>query len=89
MASSNQEEALLIRTDAADTTGTGHVMHMLALEQAWQDRAGSVSLGQRCDGCLVSTRVEILPLIDYGFSYHRDPVFPQDDITWFLMERKR
>tara|TARA_B110000971_G_scaffold184062_1_gene191697 strand:- start:3054 stop:3674 length:621 start_codon:yes stop_codon:yes gene_type:complete len=27
-------------------------------------------------------------LIDYGFSYHRDPAFPQDDITWFLLEKK-
>ncbi|MDP1921640.1 MAG: hypothetical protein Q8L14_35700 [Myxococcales bacterium] len=26
-------------------------------------------------------------LIDYGFLYRRDPVFPQDDISWFLMER--
>ena len=26
-------------------------------------------------------------LIDYGFAYHRDPAFPQDDITWFLMEK--
>lgn len=26
-------------------------------------------------------------LIDYGFSYKRDPKFSQDDITWFLMER--
>ena len=26
-------------------------------------------------------------LVDYGFSYHRDPNFPQDDITWFLLER--
>lgn len=29
-----------------------------------------------------------LKLIDYGFSYHRDPAFPQDDISWFLMERR-
>ncbi|WPJ97332.1 hypothetical protein SH580_06375 [Coraliomargarita algicola] len=29
-----------------------------------------------------------LELIDYGFSYRRDPVFPQDDITWFLMEKR-
>ena len=29
-----------------------------------------------------------LVLIDYGFAYKRDPVFPQDDITWFLMEKK-
>ena len=28
-----------------------------------------------------------LKLIDYGFSYRRDPVFPQDDNTWFLMEK--
>ena len=26
-------------------------------------------------------------LLDYGFVYRRDPCFPQDDITWFLMER--
>ena len=28
-----------------------------------------------------------LKLIDYGFSYRRDPAFPQDDITWFLMQK--
>lgn len=28
-----------------------------------------------------------LRLIDYGFAYHRDPVWPQDDINWFLMEK--
>jgi spore coat polysaccharide biosynthesis protein SpsF len=28
-----------------------------------------------------------LKLVDYGFAYHRDPAFPQDDITWFLMEK--
>lgn len=27
-------------------------------------------------------------LIDYGFAYRRDPNFPQDDITWFLLEKK-
>jgi len=26
-------------------------------------------------------------LIDYGFLYHRDLNFPQDDITWFLLEK--
>lgn len=26
-------------------------------------------------------------LIDYGFSYRRDPKFPQDDVTWFLLEK--
>lgn len=29
-----------------------------------------------------------LELIDYGFCYKRDKAFPQDDITWFLMEKK-
>ena len=29
-----------------------------------------------------------LSLIDYGFSYHRDPCFPQDDITWFLFQKE-
>lgn len=26
-------------------------------------------------------------LRDYGFVWRRDPVFPQDDITWFLLEK--
>lgn len=30
-----------------------------------------------------------LRLIDYGFAYRRDPAFPQDDITWFLLEKHR
>ena len=29
-----------------------------------------------------------LELLDYGFSYHRDRSFPQDDVTWFLMEKR-
>jgi hypothetical protein len=29
-----------------------------------------------------------LQLVDYGFAYHRDPNFPQDDITWFLLEKR-
>lgn len=28
-----------------------------------------------------------MKLIDYGFAYHRDLDFPQDDISWFLMEK--
>ncbi|MBF0186066.1 MAG: pseudaminic acid biosynthesis-associated methylase [Magnetococcales bacterium] len=27
-------------------------------------------------------------LVDYGFVYHKDPVFPLDDFTWFLMQRQ-
>lgn len=28
-----------------------------------------------------------MQLVDYGFAYRRDSNFPQDDITWFLMEK--
>lgn len=28
-----------------------------------------------------------LGLVDYGFVYHRDRAFPQDDCTWFLLEK--
>lgn len=34
------------------------------------------------------TRFPDLTLVDYGFAYRRDPSFPQDDITWFLMEKR-
>ncbi len=27
-------------------------------------------------------------LVDYGFQYHRDPCFPKDDVTWFLLEKR-
>lgn len=29
-----------------------------------------------------------MQLVEYGFAYRRDPNFPQDDITWFLMEKR-
>lgn len=28
-----------------------------------------------------------IELIKYGFAYHRDPLFPQDDINWFLFKK--
>lgn len=33
-------------------------------------------------------RFKDLRLLDYGFIYKRDPNFPQDDLTWFLMEKR-
>lgn len=33
-------------------------------------------------------RYSDLHLLDYGFSYHRDPLFPVDDINWFLLEKR-
>jgi len=32
-------------------------------------------------------RFKDLELLDYGFVYHRDNNFPQDDINWFLLEK--
>lgn len=29
-----------------------------------------------------------LHLVNYGFAYHRDPLHPQDDVSWFLLERQ-
>jgi pseudaminic acid biosynthesis-associated methylase len=29
-----------------------------------------------------------LKLLDYGFVYHLDNYFPQDDVNWFLLEKK-
>lgn len=33
------------------------------------------------------TQFADLRLRDYGFVYHRDPLFPQDDLNWFLLEK--
>ena len=32
-------------------------------------------------------RFSDVSLVDYGFVYHRDTNFPQDDMTWFLLEK--
>ena len=29
-----------------------------------------------------------LRLVDYGFQYRRDPIFPMDDLTWFVLEKR-
>ena len=35
----------------------------------------------------IMQRHPYMQLVDYGFSYRGDQEFPQDDITWFLMEK--
>ena len=32
-------------------------------------------------------RFKDVSLVDYGFSYHRDNVFPSGDYNWFLLEK--
>jgi pseudaminic acid biosynthesis-associated methylase len=29
-----------------------------------------------------------LRVVDYGFVWRRDPMFPQDDLTWFVLEKR-
>lgn len=36
----------------------------------------------------IMDRHPTMQLLDYGFAYHRDSDFPQDDITWFLLEKR-
>ena len=36
----------------------------------------------------IMDRYPSIALADYGFVYRRDPAFPQDDCTWFLMEKR-
>lgn len=35
----------------------------------------------------IMDRYKNLKLIDYGFVWHRDTIFPQDDLTWFLLSK--
>lgn len=35
----------------------------------------------------IMERFHDVSLVDYGFVYHRDPNFPQDDPNWFLLEK--
>jgi len=37
----------------------------------------------------IMDRYPFMKLLDYGFAYSRDPEFPQDDITWFLMSKEK
>lgn len=50
-----EADPLLIRADAGGTLGIGHVMRMIALAQAWQDRGGRVVMAaSQCPEALVS-----------------------------------
>jgi len=50
-------------------------------------RGHTGTLWQRVFAGELLDRFDDLNLVDYGFTYHRGP-FPQDDITWFLLEKK-
>lgn len=51
-------------------------------------RGHSGKLFKRDFGGEIMDHYPDLELIDYGFIYHRDPVFKLDDATWFLFRKK-
>ena len=65
---------LIIRVDAGEKIGAGHLMRCIALAQAWQDLSGNVTFLSHCDNDILCKRV-----IDEGFNLipidkpHPDP----------------
>ncbi len=62
----SQTNALLIRADASTAMGTGHIMRMLALAQAWIDRGGLVSFA-----CVVCPEILLARFADEGIRYFK------------------
>jgi UDP-2,4-diacetamido-2,4,6-trideoxy-beta-L-altropyranose hydrolase len=48
---------LIIRTDATNEIGTGHIMRCLALAQAWQDKGGRAVFISRCESAALRQRI--------------------------------
>jgi UDP-2,4-diacetamido-2,4,6-trideoxy-beta-L-altropyranose hydrolase len=64
----NKPDPLLIRADSGGDLGTGHVMRMIALAQAWQDRGGTVTLAVcQCPPALIErVRAENISFVPLG-----------------------
>ncbi|MDH4390185.1 MAG: hypothetical protein QE285_02025 [Aquabacterium sp.] len=77
-----------------DTLAAASARHVLVAEYynpapvAISYRGHSNRLFKRDFAGELMDRHPALKLVDYGFAYRRDPDFPQDDITWFLMEKR-
>ena len=56
------------------------------MEVTYRGQTGRLFKRDFCGDLL--DRFEDLELVDYGFTYRRDPVFPQDDCTWFLLRKR-
>ncbi len=66
---------LLIRADASVAIGTGHVMRMIALAQAWQRRGGTVTLAARECAESLANRLNC-----ENISLHRLPEFQRGSL---------
>ena len=58
----DKDSFLIIRADANERMGTGHVMRCIALAQAWQDAGGAIVFVSCCDSDVIQQR-----LVDEGF----------------------
>jgi spore coat polysaccharide biosynthesis protein SpsF len=56
------------------------------VEVTYRGQAGRLFKRDFCGDLL--DRFADLELVDYGFTYRRDPIFPQDDCTWFLLRKR-
>jgi len=62
----DKPKTLLIRAEAGPKIGVGHVMRMLALAQAWQDRGGNVTFAAiQCPNKLTTH------IVNEGFHYRK------------------
>jgi UDP-2,4-diacetamido-2,4,6-trideoxy-beta-L-altropyranose hydrolase len=62
----SENNTLVIRADAGGTLGTGHVMRMIALAQAWARRGGKVCFAACCCPIAIEER-----LSESGMTLHR------------------
>ena len=60
-----REKSMVIRTDASTQIDTGHLMHCLALAQAWEDAGGQVVFITACQSEALLQRLR-----EEGFDIH-------------------
>lgn len=72
---------LLIRADAGGDLGTGHVMRMIALGQAWQDGGGRVVFA-----CAACPSMMVARLESEGFEFKTRDIEPgsTEDLQWVI-----
>lgn len=71
---------LIVRADASNRIGTGHIMRCIALAQAWQNKGGTVVFLSHCRSNYIKQRI-----IDEGFGFVeiKNSYPHQDDLKTF------